>query len=244
MLYILVMIRKMEGIQEEVLKMLSGKINDFYIAGGTALSLFYFHHRQSEDLDFFSRQFNKARVLEIIQWLSQVSKKECVLVKQGGGKKKAQILVYLMSINKKTSLKIDFVQDYIKLIKPLKSINGINVLSLEDIYIRKICAIAGTFSTQDLIGRPILTGGRQEAKDFYDLYCLSSIFTRLSDFAFKYCGQIMREGIINWFRSYSRLDMKTGLLDLQIAKDINYAKIEQHFKKEISKILEKEVDFI
>lgn len=28
--------------------------NDFYFTGGTALSVFYFQHRESEDLDFFS----------------------------------------------------------------------------------------------------------------------------------------------------------------------------------------------
>ena len=28
----------------------------FYLAGGTALSEFYFHHRKSEDLDFFTTE--------------------------------------------------------------------------------------------------------------------------------------------------------------------------------------------
>lgn len=31
--------------------------HEFFLAGGTALSVFYFHHRSSEGLDFFSTTF-------------------------------------------------------------------------------------------------------------------------------------------------------------------------------------------
>ena len=36
--------------QKEVLRALSGRVNEFYLAGGTALSLFYFRHRLSVEL--------------------------------------------------------------------------------------------------------------------------------------------------------------------------------------------------
>ena len=54
--------------QKKVLKKLSGKIDDFYLAGGTALSLFYFQHRLSVDLDFFApaKEFSFRRVEEIV----------------------------------------------------------------------------------------------------------------------------------------------------------------------------------
>lgn len=148
-----------------------------------------------------------------------------------------------MKINKKQALKIDFIQDYVVCIKPPKTINGIKVLSLEDIYIRKIYAITGTYQAEDEIGRKISKGGSQEAKDFYDLYCLSHIFKPLSDFSFSPGDQLMREAIIRWFRTYSRMDMKTGLLELEL-KNIDYKDIERHFKQEVNKIIEKEVEFI
>ena len=55
------------GYQEKVLKALEGKIDNFYLAGGTALSLFYFHHRQSDDLDFFTQEFNQDMINKIIE---------------------------------------------------------------------------------------------------------------------------------------------------------------------------------
>lgn len=47
-------------IQQEVLGMISRVDvvhNNFFITGGTALSVFYLHHRTSEDLDLFSTEF-------------------------------------------------------------------------------------------------------------------------------------------------------------------------------------------
>ncbi|MDI6732200.1 MAG: nucleotidyl transferase AbiEii/AbiGii toxin family protein [Candidatus Margulisbacteria bacterium] len=39
--------------QNKVLKILSEKVDNFYLSGGTALAKYYFQHRNSEDLDFF-----------------------------------------------------------------------------------------------------------------------------------------------------------------------------------------------
>lgn len=234
---------KVADFQTKVLKVLSHKIDDFYLAGGTALSLYYFNHRESLDLDFFTPSFDSSRIAEITKLLSLSLKKPARLSAQELRKGKVKILVYFIPIDTRHSLKIDFVHDYLSCIKRPKSINGINVLSLEDIYLRKIYAIAGTYYPEDDTGRRISKGGRQEAKDFYDLYCLSYIFMRLSAFLFKYGNQLMREAVIRWFRTYSRMDMKTGLLELQLKKNINYNDMERHFKKEVDKILEKEVDF-
>jgi predicted nucleotidyltransferase component of viral defense system len=232
------------NFQNKVLKFLSKKIDDFYLCGGTALSLYYFNHRESLDLDFFTENFNKIRIFEVIRFLSDSLKKRIELIAEESRKNKIKILVYSIPINRKQSLKIDFVQDYLNCIKPLKLMNGVKVLSLEDIYIRKIYAITGTFQEIDSIGRRITKGGRQEPKDFYDLYCLSQIFMKLSDFSFRYGNQLVREAIIRWFRTYNRIDMKTGLLELKLKKNIDYSEIERHFKKEINKIIEKEVEFI
>ena len=233
--------RNFSYYQEKVLSLLSGKIEDFYLAGGTALSLYYFHHRESLDLDFFTKKFNAIRISNIIKELSSGLKKETELIAEQKTKQKVRIAVYSIQLTKREALKIDFIEDYVNLIKKLRVVNGINVLSLEDIYIRKIFAIAGSLQAEDLTGRKFFRGGRQEAKDFYDLFCLSSIFIRLSDFSFKYCSPLMREALIRWYRTYNRLDMKSGLLELKSKKQIDYKEIELHFKKEIDAILEREV---
>lgn len=232
------------SFQKRVLRVLAGKIDDFYLVGGSALSLYYFNHRESQDLDLFTKEFSKKRIEEIIKFLSISLKKKVSLIAEQTKKDKVRISVYAISINKKESLKIDFVEDYIGLVRPPKSINGIKVLSLEDIYIKKIYTVAGTSEIEDSLGRKMARGHRQEAKDFFDLYCLSHTFMRLSDFSFKYASHVTREGIIRWFRTYSRLDMKTGILELELKKAVDYHDIERHFEKEVNKIVEKEVDFL
>ncbi len=221
--------------------MLAHKIDDFYLVGGTALSLYYFHHRQSLDLDFFTVDFSQKRIEEVVRLLSASFKKKISLIAQQGKKGKVKVAVYFIPIDKKEGLKIDFVEDYLGLILPPKSVNGIKVASLEDIYIKKIYAIAGTFTEEDSVGRKMARGNRQEAKDFFDLYCLSHTFMRLSEFDSKYCNSVLREGIIRWFRTYNRMDMKIGLLQLELKKAVDYNDIERHFKREVNRIIEEEV---
>ena len=232
------------NLQSKVLQTLAGKIDDFYLAGGTALSLYYFNHRESLDLDFFTQNFSNISVLKIVDLLSTALKKKICLIAEESRKNRIKMLVYTIDINRKETLKIDFIQDYLDVIKQPKLINGIKVLSLEDIYIRKLYALTGTFITKDSTGRSIAKGGRQEAKDFYDFYCLSHTFLRLSDFSSRFCNSLLRESIIRWFRTYNRMEMKTGLLELLPKKDVDYNEIERHFKKEVSKILGKEVEFL
>ncbi len=119
--------------------------------------------------------------------------------------------------------------------------DGIRVFALEDIYLRKLYAITGTAEVVDLTGRTVGIGGRQEAKDFFDLYFLSHMFMNLSDFAFKYCGIAMQEALIRWFRTYSRMDIKAGLLELNTKNKFDYKEMESHFKREIGRLLEKQI---
>jgi predicted nucleotidyltransferase component of viral defense system len=230
--------------EERILGSLAGKADNFYLVGGTALSLFYFHHRESLDLDFFTHNFKKREIEDLMNFVSVKMKKKVELVSSCFGKGKLKVMVYKVALGNKESLKIDFVEDPYKLLKPLKVVNKVNILSLEDIYFKKIQAITGIQPAIDLTCRKFFKGGRQEAKDFYDLYCLSSIFMRLSDFCFKYGNQLMREAMVRWFRSYDRLKMKSELPDLVITKRYDYIEMERHFKKEIDAIIEEEVEFI
>ena len=56
------------GIQKEVLGVMSGIdmiAKNFFLTGGTALSVFYFHHRSSEDIDFFSTNFRELNIVDV-----------------------------------------------------------------------------------------------------------------------------------------------------------------------------------
>ncbi|MBU1147787.1 MAG: nucleotidyl transferase AbiEii/AbiGii toxin family protein [Candidatus Omnitrophica bacterium] len=229
---------KIKEYQNTVLKKLSERIDEFYLAGGTALSLFYFQHRLSVDLDFFTPDFTQKRVREIVNYLKNALGKRIELIGQNLEENKIKILVYNIYFGSKDTLKVDFVEDTLKLIKPTKLIEGVRILDLEDIYIRKIYAISGVASSIDEAGRRKILGGRVEAKDFYDLYFLSHTFMNLSKFMDKYGTSVMVEGLIRWFRSYDRIGMMDGFLTLEKDKQIDYKDIEAHFKREIDKIIE------
>ena len=233
--------KKIAKHQTDVLKALSGRAGNFYLAGGTALGLFYFQHRLSVDLDFFTRDFVYPDIKRIVAYLENTLKKKMTLKGQSLKERTAKIVVYNMCFTEKDTLKIDFVEDTVDLLKEPKLVDGIRVLSLEDIYLRKLYALTGMFRIADETGRDKFIGGRTDAKDFYDVYCLSHIFMSLSEFVAKYCDRAIMEAIVRWFRTFDRMYMMDGILTLVTSKTIDYKSIERHFKGEVNKIIEYEI---
>jgi len=235
---------KLLKYQDNILRFLAGKVKNFYLAGGTALSRVYFRHRTSYGVDFFTKKFSRTEISMIMQEVSKSLKLRVALAREQNEKGMAKMAVYYIYVSKGEILKIDFVEDFLELIAPLKTVDGIKVLSLEDIYLRKIFAVSGAMGTTDLTGRRTFKGGRQEPKDFYDLYVLSHTFMRLSEFATRYCDSTKKEGLITWFRSYDRMEMKTGLLDIITDNKIDYGSMEKHFNEEIDRLVKKEMGLL
>ncbi|MCK5367080.1 MAG: nucleotidyl transferase AbiEii/AbiGii toxin family protein, partial [Cyclobacteriaceae bacterium] len=134
-------------------------------------------------------------------------------------------------------IKIDFVEDVLPLIGNFKNVENINILSIEDIYVRKIYATSGLKVGLDEVGQSKFIGGRQEAKDLFDLYYLSQRFLSLSEFVNKYCDQTLKEGIIRWFRRFDRMQMKIGLSEIMTSQEVEFRDIDKHFDAEIKQIL-------
>ncbi|MCG8430035.1 MAG: nucleotidyl transferase AbiEii/AbiGii toxin family protein [Candidatus Omnitrophica bacterium] len=221
---------------------MAGKLQEFYLAGGTALSLFYFKHRESYDLDFFTSEFSREKIEGVIRALEQTTGLRIELTAEHNQQGFARILVYYVHIDDENTLKIDFVEDRYNLLEPLLIVDGIPVLSREDIYLRKILTACGSIASVDTIGRRVFIGGRQEAKDFFDLYFLSKTFTPLSKFVNAYCRQPHKESIIIWFRTYDRLEMKVGLTEIMTDKSVTFQEMERHFKEEVDKIISAELE--
>jgi predicted nucleotidyltransferase component of viral defense system len=233
---------KITQYQQEVLKTLSGRINEFYLAGGTALSLFYFQHRISIDLDFFTPKLSYKGVKETIVYLQKSLKcEEIKLVAQNLQTAKTKMLIYNIHFRADDILKVDFVEDVFELIQETKTLEGIKILSLEDIYLRKIFAICGVIKTIDKVGKAQFIGQRVAAKDLYDLYFLSHVFMPLSQFAEKYCDATMQEALIRWFKTYDRMAMIDGMLQIETDKNIDTKSIEKHFAKEITQLIEQQI---
>lgn len=227
------MMKNLLEYQNKVLHALKGEAAPFYLAGGTALSKFYFQHRDSYDLDFFAQDYSTVRIDTLVALLSKTTGKKMKLVQESHKDGFAKLRIYELIFAANNALKIDFVEDFIPLISPLKEVDGIDVLSLDDIYLRKIHAIAGTFPEIDRIGQKRFLGGREEAKDFYDLHQLSSTYRRLSEFALKHCNDLQKEALVRWYQVYNRLEIKIGLTELNTRSPIEFSTLERHFKKEI-----------
>lgn len=128
----------------------------FYFTGGTALSAVYFHHRESEDLDFFSEEeFDNDQIIQFINKVSGLLGTKTRMIRRD------RMVIFELKKRDKLVIKLDFVHDPFKRLKLGKKIQGISIDSLEDIGANKFMTV-----TQ-----------RTEVKDFVDLYFLLQKFT-------------------------------------------------------------------
>lgn len=140
--------------QEQILANLSDELyfsKTFYFTGGTALSAFYYHHRESEDIDLFTdKQYDQTYVQS---WMKKAKKKF-------GWK-----LTYRQVFERQTYEiswkdhhgKIEFVHyDFPKLETSTLSYKGFTVDTLGDIAVNKLLTISQ----------------RTTVKDYVDLYFL------------------------------------------------------------------------
>lgn len=126
---------------------------DFYLTGGTALSRFYFYHRESVDLDFFTNNHDADFSLVNSQIIDISQKLNLKINEQILGE---TYLQYIFENNDGINLKVDFLRDNLIHFGEIKLFGGTRVDSLENIAVNKIMAIIG----------------RTDAKDFIDLYFL------------------------------------------------------------------------
>ena len=213
--------------QRKINKLITKKFRKYYLTGGTALS-FYFDHRFSVDLDFFTQDYKKEDPALIMNFVSKERGFDFKLEACQDDPKLIPMKVYSLGLKKRCVLKIDFVQDFEKNIKRIK--NGMH--SLEDIYCRKISAAVGTTKKQDITGR-IIHAGRQSVKDLFDLYYLSKHHRALSEFFFEYFPYDKAEALIAWYRAFNRMNLKIELLDL--VPEVDTIRVITHLDDEILK---------
>lgn len=213
--------------QRTIAGLVTKEFKRYYLTGGTALS-FYFDHRFSEDLDFFTQAYNKEDPDQIMNFVSQETGFNFKIEAEQDDPKLIPMKVYFLELKKRCVLKIDFVQDFEKNINSIK--DGLH--SVEDIYFRKIFAAMGTIKKQDTTGRIIHTG-RQSVKDLFDLYYLSKQHQTLSDFFFEHFSYDKAESFIAWYRGFNRMNLKVELMDL-ITK-VDTIKVIKHLDEELLK---------
>lgn len=125
----------------------------FFLTGGTALAVFYFHHRLSNDLDFFTMY--RTDLAEIDFWVKRMWPRDAVKIKEC-----PNFLSYLVK-----ETKVDFVIDLVSIKEERQKFvfeNNHYVLvdSLKNIVSNKLCTLVS----------------RTEPKDFIDFYFINKIF--------------------------------------------------------------------
>lgn len=128
----------------------------FYFTGGTALSAVYLHHRESEDLDFFSeKDFSDEQIADMVDDIALSLKATSRFTK------KYRSRIFELVKNNKVLTKIDFVYHAYNRLEKGIEIEGFPVDSLRDIATNKLLTV----------------NQRTEVKDFVDLYFLLKDFT-------------------------------------------------------------------
>lgn len=146
--------------QKALFEILKSKkwLENFYLAGGTALA-FQLGHRQSIDFDFFSK--NNFNNIDIIDKLNKIGDFE------------------LFSEDKNTlhgclgNIMVSFIGYKYSILEPLLKINSFYISGIRDIACMKMSAIAGRGSKKDFI-------------DIYFILKTMSISNILNDYSKKY----------------------------------------------------------
>ncbi len=207
---------KIREAQEQILKIFSKYSKGFALAGGTALELYYLHHRFSADLDFFSPLYDLSEIESLVSILGKYTKKKLKLEAEFFTSGKAKVRFYTTTVkDSDRPLKIDFVEDNFFSKPIIKKFCGVPVYSVENLYMQKIAAISGVPSGVDEIGKELMIGRREEARDAFDIYMLSKKIHPLHIFL-KKAPQYLQRGIVHWYRTFSRREIKLSLLDLDI----------------------------
>lgn len=212
--------------QKRIYQLVTRRFPAYYLTGGTALA-FHFHHRFSEDLDFFTQQYNKTKADEIMKFVAEKTDYSFQLVFAQDSPKLLPIKMYTLAIGRGLALKVDIVQDPYRNIQDIK--NGMH--SMEDIYYRKIfITLNPRHASVDDTGREITTT-RQEAKDIFDIYYLSENYQPLEEFYPKHFSLKLFPLLDSWYRSLDRREM---IIDLgERVEGVDPRKIFKHLDDQI-----------
>ena len=136
-------------------------LKTFYLSGGTALSSWYFHHRESYDLDFFSNApFDYERIM---RWFKQNQAE--IGYRYSRFDEDYGFLTITLRYQNDTFLKIDFSHYTKTRISPGKKWHGLEIDSLYDITVNKLDTIATMPRTRDYVDFYFILNGKAHSLD-------------------------------------------------------------------------------
>lgn len=208
------------------------------LCGGTALSRFYLQHRISYDLDFFVPEeigFNSQSMADLIASKTKIHGLELT-----SDDVKANQLHFFLPMPNGSSIKVSFVEDmYAKTFPPVNSVlevagRTIVTESVEGLYHRKLRTVVGWADAH----AQYPAGGRQTARDMFDLYVLSQVVKPLEPFidslpyAFPFEAFVSGMAAMPWFDLKDELEQTIASPNWQQGKFVDV--IKNHLFSEIS----------
>ena len=166
-----------EGVLARLQAMGDPQFSEAKLCGGTALSRCWFNHRMSYDLDFFlPHGFKAGEMAATLKKAGIVYEAKDIV---DDPRKANQLHGYVVHLGQ--SLKVSFVEDaYFNLYPAVQAKFGNLMVRTEDmpgLYHRKLRTVAGSGAMGDQV-----EGGRQKARDLFDLYVLSVEFMPIREF--------------------------------------------------------------
>lgn len=184
----------------------SGLDHEYYLAGGTALSL-RIGNRKSIDLDYFiAKQFD---TLSLKSQIIQIFPQETVEIIF---EQKSTLWCVISGV------KVSFIFRQNLLLDPIESIDCFRIASIRDITVMKLSAVCG----------------REEYKDYFDLVCISKI-TDVRSWIQWWSEVNIKEEITSWVVALGAIDL-IPKVPLDIALDFRNIDVPKEIKKIVDEI--------
>lgn len=203
-----------EAIYPETLELLNdfsnqGELEQFFLVGGTAIAL-HIGHRISVDLDFFTKKdintdnlkFFLRNNYDLVKTETDINSLNCF-------------------INyKEKIIKVDFISYKYDLLKPIKNIDNIKLLELDDLIPMKLSAIAG----------------RGSKKDFYDIFFLFDKYS-LSDMLEFFKHKYKTENVFHLIKSLTYFEDADNEPEPILLKKVKWETVKNKIISEEKKII-------
>ena len=220
------MSKSLRKAQEQTLRVVACSGSQVYLVGGTALAM-RCRHRYSEDLDFFTQRWTQALHRTLAKRITAATGFPAKLLSEQRKPRQAGVAFYNFQVSTKDLLKVDLIEDFDRLLHP---VGPDGIASLDDIYLRKLRAVIGWRGKQSPTGQE-LSGGRQEAKDMFDLWHLSAHHVPLHEWFPAHFGREDYARLTRWLLAMTRQETAFALLD--VAPGCDTKRILRHLENQI-----------
>lgn len=194
--------------QKKILQAVAGAGLPVYLAAGTALAI-RCGHRHSEDLDFFTQRWSQTLHRKLCKRIEQATTFSFRLLDERIKPRLAKVAAYEFNIARGAFMKADVIEDFDPLLKPVEP-DGI--ASMDDMYL-------------------MVAGGRQDAKDLFDLWYPSTHYAPLHEWFPAHLSRQDYQRLTRWLQTMTGQGTTFALLDVALGCDTK--QIMRHMEQQV-----------